>query len=416
MRSKSTLLIFLSLSLILAMGHTGSALWGFFGHRLINRMAIFTLPEAMLPLFKTEIEYITEHAVDPDKRRYAAKHEGVRHYIDIDHWGVYPFKEVPRDFTDALIKYTDILLILDGDTTFFRPDWDGSSDIISFVVEGTSPGKKRLSCSFKSYRSFFVQELMPQYYQDEWSTSTHIITKLFEWSPTPGTKVLYQDRFSGYGILPYHLMDMYYGLVSDFKRGEKKRLLRRISDLGHYVADAHVPLHTTENYNGQLTNQIGIHAFWESRLPELFAMDQYDFFVGSAEYIKDKRSYFWDIILDSHLLLDRVLESELRTRKKMPQDLILCFEDRLGRNVEVPCRAFSEAYHNALDGMVEERLTAAVKSLGDVWYSAWVDAGKPDLTQMSKQKIRWTEQELQAQRELDKKVKSGAVKGRSHEH
>ena len=42
--------------------------------------------------------------------------------------------------------------------------------------------------------------------------------------------------------------------------------------------------HTTENYNGQFTNQKGIHGFWESRIPELF-YDEYDFITGKAKYI-----------------------------------------------------------------------------------------------------------------------------------
>ena len=41
------------------------AKWGFFGHKRINRLAVFTLPEEMLPLFKKEIEYLTEHSIDP---------------------------------------------------------------------------------------------------------------------------------------------------------------------------------------------------------------------------------------------------------------------------------------------------------------------------------------------------------------
>ena len=35
------------------------------------------------------------------------------------------------------------------------------------------------------------------------------------------------------------------------------------ADLGHYLADAHVPLHTG-NYSSQRTNQTGIHALWET--------------------------------------------------------------------------------------------------------------------------------------------------------
>ena len=55
--------------------------WGFFAHKKINRMAIFTLPDEMIGFYKQHIEYITEHAVDPDKRRYANEDEAPRHYI-----------------------------------------------------------------------------------------------------------------------------------------------------------------------------------------------------------------------------------------------------------------------------------------------------------------------------------------------
>ena len=63
--------------------------WGFYGHRKINRYAIFSLPHEMIGFYKRHMEYLTQHAVDPDKRRYAAESEAVKHYIDLDHyaWG-----------------------------------------------------------------------------------------------------------------------------------------------------------------------------------------------------------------------------------------------------------------------------------------------------------------------------------------
>ena len=45
----------------------------------------------MMQLYKPNIDFISEHAVDPDMRRYAIAEEGPRHYIDIDHYGPYPF-------------------------------------------------------------------------------------------------------------------------------------------------------------------------------------------------------------------------------------------------------------------------------------------------------------------------------------
>ena len=65
----------------------------------------------MIGFYKQHLEFITEHSVDPDKRRYATKHEGPRHFIDIDHWSKDPFNVVPRQWTDALLKYADVYAI-----------------------------------------------------------------------------------------------------------------------------------------------------------------------------------------------------------------------------------------------------------------------------------------------------------------
>nr|MBP8115927.1 S1/P1 Nuclease [Chitinophagaceae bacterium] len=54
--------------------------WGFYGHRMINHYAVFLLPPEMMILYKPQIDFLTEHAVDPDKRRYAIPEEGPRHY------------------------------------------------------------------------------------------------------------------------------------------------------------------------------------------------------------------------------------------------------------------------------------------------------------------------------------------------
>jgi hypothetical protein len=79
--------------------------WGFYAHQKINYYAVFLLPPEMLVLFKPNITFITEHAVDPDKRRYLVKAEGPRHFIDIDHYGKYPWPDLPHKWKDAVAKY-----------------------------------------------------------------------------------------------------------------------------------------------------------------------------------------------------------------------------------------------------------------------------------------------------------------------
>ena len=72
-----------------------------------------------------------------------------------------------------------------------------------------------------------------------------------------------------------------------------------------------------------------------------------------------------------------LIEADLR--RKTPEEQITCYEERLGRIIRIPCRSFTEAYYDRLDGMVEERFRTAIRSVGSAWYTAWVDAGKPKL-------------------------------------
>ena len=346
--------------------------WGFFGHRKINRMAVFTLPPEMIPFFKENIEYITEHAIDPDKRRYATKHEAVRHYIDIDSWGDQPFKNVPRIFEDALMKFSHYYVISDTDTT--RLNVQFSNDSIQYTYK-----ERSFLITVDSARQVFRDVVMPQYYDEPWyiepEQTKRIFGDLFE-----NKRVKIEDHFSQEGILPYHLNQMYYWLVKAFEDEDLSKILRLSAEFGHYIGDAHVPLHTTKNYNGQLTDQVGIHAFWESRLPELFADKEYSFLVGKAQKIDQPLSYFWDIVWDSHNLLDEVLSIEKNLRSQFPEDQQLCYDERLDRTIKTQCPEFSRAYHEALNGMVEHRMQDAILSIGSVWFSAWVDAGQPDLS------------------------------------
>jgi ribose 5-phosphate isomerase len=65
----------------------------------------------------------------------------------------------------------------------------------------------------------------------------------------------YDDKFlSKNGTLPWHIQDMMEKLTQAFKEKRKSEILF-IADLGHYIADAHMPLHTSDNHDGQLTDQ-----------------------------------------------------------------------------------------------------------------------------------------------------------------
>src|SRR3989338_5200966 len=78
------------------------------------------------------------------------------------------------------------------------------------------------------------------------------------------------DKLTDSGWVPWNTQEVYQNLVSAMRRKDYPDILRLSGDLSHYVADLHVPLHTTVNYDGQLTTDTGVHARFESRLVDLF--------------------------------------------------------------------------------------------------------------------------------------------------
>jgi hypothetical protein len=96
--------IFITLAVVLG-SYTNCYCWGFFAHAKINYYAVFLLPPEMLLFYKPSIGFLSEHSVDPDKRRYAIADEGPRHYLDIDKYGTYPYPDLPRKWDDAVTKF-----------------------------------------------------------------------------------------------------------------------------------------------------------------------------------------------------------------------------------------------------------------------------------------------------------------------
>jgi hypothetical protein len=267
--------------------------WGFFAHKKINRQAIFSLPPEMIGFYKHNMDYITENAVNPDKRRYAIIGEAEKHYFDADAYGDSAIFKIPRYWNLALEKFSE-----------------------------------------KDLRE--------------------------------------------HGILPWNVFQVKMQLTAAFRNRDKKAILRLSADLGHYIGDLNVPLHTTKNYNGQLTDQYGIHGLWESRLPELFSND-YDYFVGKAEYHFNPQLSAWKTITQAHMALDSVLNFEKQLSKSFPKDKKYSFEERGGINTKVYSLSFSTSYHQLLNGQVERQLKSAIKLAADFWFTAWIDAGQPDL-------------------------------------
>lgn len=268
---------------------------------------------------------------------------------------------------------------------------------LHYIIESSvNPDKRR----------YAVPEEGPRHYidlDDYGDSITHIPKRWHEAVEKMGT-----DSLMAHGIVPWHAYRMYLQLREAFMLGDPARILRVSSELGHYIGDAHVPLHTTSNHNGQKTNQHGIHGLWESRLPELFS-GNYDFIVGKASYISDVQTAMWEVVTQSHACVDSVLRFE----KLLSSSGKYAFETRGKQTVKVYSERYSKNYHVMLNGMVERRMRASIKMVGDLWYSAWVDAGQPEIRRLIDYKP--TEEEIETRRKEVMDWRAGNLTARPHE-
>lgn len=286
------------------------------------------MPPEMMVLYKKHIVFLEEHAVDPDKRRYAIPQEAPRHFIDLDHYGAAPYDSLPCNWKDAVARYGE-------------------------------------------------------------------------------------DSLMMHGIVPWWIETMLYRLTQAFQEKHQARILKLSAEIGHYIADAHVPLHATKNYNGQLTNQHGIHGFWESRVPELLADKNWDFFIGAATYIAEPRKFIWKRVMESAAAADTVLAVEKKLTEQFPADRKYAFEERNGVIIRTYSTDFTKAYDAALKGMIERRMQQSIEAVAAFWFTAWVNAGQPALTGLSN--TQFTEEELKEFEAINMAWKN-AGKGHGREH
>jgi Zinc dependent phospholipase C len=186
------------------------------------------------------------------------------------------------------------------------------------------------------------------------------------------------DSLMKHGMAPWHLNRLKYALTQAFINREPAKILLASSEIAHYLADIHVPLHTTKNYNGQFSNQIGIHALWETQIPEQLQAT-YSYWTGPAQYIDSCSHFFRNVAINSHSKVDSVLLQERRLRAKFPSDALYCYVPRGKLLVKTFAEGYVNAYNASLNNMVERQLKASIKSVASIWFTCWVDGGQPDL-------------------------------------
>jgi hypothetical protein len=289
--------------------------FGFAAHRRINRMAVFTLPAEMIGFFKYHLDYLSERAIDPDRRSHVIKGEAQRHYIDLEILGENPFSLFPLKWERAVELYSE-------------------------------------------------------------------------------------DTLQVHGILPWHTEMMMFRLTQAFRDQNIDKIIYNATHLGHYLSDLCTPLHTTKYYNGREAHQRGIHSLWETRLIEVLH-HSFSYLTGPASYVDSTRERIWELLKISHQAVDTILAAYDSLYKALPSDHIFAHEIRGNSINKTYSNYFCIHFHQALNCMAERQMRLAIKSTGDFWYTAWVNAGQPDLYKLEKKALsRAHRKELQREERI----------------
>lgn len=164
------------------------------------------------------------------------------------------------------------------------------------------------------------------------------------------------------GQAPWVIMDLQAQLTAAMASNDWPRAARLAAAQGHYVADLYQPLHTTENFDGQKTGHFGIHLRWELEMPGIYWRSSLlpD---ARAEHLADPWTVLLENIAQAHARCVEIFKADEKAARLT--------------DFNVESRAYYQALWQESQMVFIEQAHRAACALASLWYTAWVDAGRP---------------------------------------
>ncbi len=168
------------------------------------------------------------------------------------------------------------------------------------------------------------------------------------------------------GMLPWRARELFASLRRTFE-GFKRGTLYGPSDVilfsgavGHYLQDANQPLHATNNYDGQLTGNAGVHARFERDLVEKF-LPRLHVVPSAPSPMQNARDAAFDALLASYQKVDAIMKADAQA----------------AAGKDVYDEDYFEKFFTRVRPILEERLSAAIMATASAFVGAWDQAGRP---------------------------------------
>jgi hypothetical protein len=169
-----------------------------------------------------------------------------------------------------------------------------------------------------------------------------------------------KSKLESTGVLPWEIGVYSQKLTEDMKAGHWDEAKIDAAFLANYVAEAHDPFNTTENFDGKLIGQAGINDRFNTvlidRYGSFFPLNPHD-----ASYIHDPTDYAFESCLNAHSQLEQVLLADRRAK--------------LGLNSYTD--EYYDRFYNLAAASLIRQVSEASTDVGSYWLTAWINAGKP---------------------------------------
>ncbi|MEA2096035.1 MAG: hypothetical protein U9P73_05010 [Candidatus Cloacimonadota bacterium] len=178
-------------------------------------------------------------------------------------------------------------------------------------------------------------------------------------------KIYGEDIVDKMGILPWNTVEVLNNLTTAMKENNKAEILFFAADLAHYVGDAHQPQHNILNYNGKLTNQRGIHGRYEIDLIDA-NLEELETNISPIEiiYVKEPLQFIFDYCTQSNSFAGLIELADLHALKYSGDE-------------------YNEKYFSIFwfrtKFMTFHQFSNAAEDLASMYYTAWINAGKPEI-------------------------------------
>ncbi|HEY6292984.1 MAG TPA: hypothetical protein VI455_15645 [Terriglobia bacterium] len=170
-------------------------------------------------------------------------------------------------------------------------------------------------------------------------------------------------KLSANGTLPWRVGEYSLRLTNDLRTEKWEDAKLDAAVLGHYVADAHDPLNTTQNYDGQLTEQQGLATRFGTSLVDRYT-NFFMFHPEDAGKVDDPTAYAFTMVLEANTWVNRVLWADWRSRAGQSD-----YTDE-----------YFDRFYTQIGSTAMQEINAAAHDTGSYWYTAWLNAGQPSLT------------------------------------